>query len=441
VTVEIADSSGEQSSPKRLSPLSPFRQQNFSLLFTGQFVSVLGDAAYTLALPWTVLATTHDPGKMALVLAVETVTRTLSLMLGGALADRLSPRVIMLAADIGRAVVVGALAFTFFLGLPPLWLVAVLAGLQGVGSGLFMPGSIAMLPLTVSHDEIPSANGLMQMSAFLTMVIGPVLGSVATAAQAAAAFAADAGSFVVSALSLGLMRRMPKPEKTVATAGAAAKQRGGLLGEMRDGLRYALSQPLLRATMSVTVIGNLALSGVFAVALIVLSQRLDPSPVTLGLLTAGFGIGGIIGGISAGFVARLPRRATIALVTWAAMGVVLAAVPIVAGPAGGLPWQPITLDHQQRLYAVGGLLALAGLIMGLGDTVIIAVMQQKIPAEYMGRVFSLQLTAGSIAQPLSILVAGALAAVAGPGVVFVGGGVLIALAIAGAATSRELRAA
>ncbi|HEX9067172.1 MAG TPA: MFS transporter, partial [Ktedonobacterales bacterium] len=285
MTVEIADSSGEQSPPRRFSPLSPFRQRNFSLLFSGQLISVLGDAAYTLALPWTVLATTHDPGKMALVLAVETVTRTLSLMLGGALADRLSPRVIMLAADIGRAVVVGALAFTFFLGLPPLWLVAVLAGLQGVGSGLFLPGSIAMLPLTVSHDEIPSANGLMQMSAFLTMVIGPVLGGVATAAQATAAFAVDAGTFVVSALSLGLMRRMPKPEKTTATVDATARRGGGLLGEMRDGLRYALSQPLLRATMSVTVIGNLALSGVFAVALIVLSQRLDPSPVTLGLLT------------------------------------------------------------------------------------------------------------------------------------------------------------
>src|SRR5215467_2239418 len=72
-------------------PLAPLRSRNFSLLFWGQLVSVLGDQAYSLALPWTVLIVTGDPQQMAVVLAAEALPRVLFLLIGGALADRLSP--------------------------------------------------------------------------------------------------------------------------------------------------------------------------------------------------------------------------------------------------------------------------------------------------------------------------------------------------------------
>src|SRR5262249_31372468 len=72
---------------------------NFTLLFVGQIISSLGDQAYGLELPWTALVATGDPRQMAAVLAAEALLRVLFLLLGGALADRLGPRLVVLVAD------------------------------------------------------------------------------------------------------------------------------------------------------------------------------------------------------------------------------------------------------------------------------------------------------------------------------------------------------
>src|SRR5512146_2409167 len=70
--------------------LAPLRRRNFSLLFSGQLISVLGDQVYSLALPWTVLAVTGDPRQMALVLTAAAIPRVALLLVGGALSDRLN---------------------------------------------------------------------------------------------------------------------------------------------------------------------------------------------------------------------------------------------------------------------------------------------------------------------------------------------------------------
>ena len=204
---------------KRIGPFTPLRHRSFSLLFSGQLMSALGDQVFALALPWTVIAVTGDPIQVAVVLAAEAIPRVLLLPVGGVLSDRINPRIVMLLSDIGRAGVVGALGVTLLSGLPPLWVVALLAALQGVGSGLFLPGSQAILPWTVKNADIPAANGLMQIILWLTMVVGPVLGGVAVAVQAAIAFLVDAASFVVSAITLASIR-LSAPDTPAAKAAA-----------------------------------------------------------------------------------------------------------------------------------------------------------------------------------------------------------------------------
>jgi MFS family permease len=88
-----------------------------------------------------------------------------------------------------------------------------------VGSGLFLPGSQAILPWTVKNADTPAANGLMQIILWLTMVVGPVLGGVAVAVQAAIAFLVDAASFVVSAITLASIR-LSAPDTPAAKAAA-----------------------------------------------------------------------------------------------------------------------------------------------------------------------------------------------------------------------------
>lgn len=532
--------------------LTPLRHRDFALLFSGQLTSALGDQAFALALPWTVIAVTGDPVQVAVVLAAEAIPRVLTLPLGGALADRINPRVVMLVSDIGRAGVVGALGMTLFWGLLPLWVVALLAALQGVGSGLFLPGSQAILPWTVRSAEIPAANGLMQIILWVTMVVGPVLGGVAAAAQAATAFLADAASFVVSAITLALIRLSPPdtpaaqtptsvdgqaaypparllttsprlaqiqavenevaedggaaervasppahgdatlqetevaedravaapvdasvdapadralpaslhaslgvtashvtaeapgarggqitttpPPAATVSAAATAPARSSVLGEIGAGMAFTFGQPLMRTTVLVSILGNLAFTGTFGIALIVLSRNLDPRPVTLGLLLGACGVGGVLGSLAAGPTGRARRRGLWVLLLWALMPVALALVPIYAGAAASLPFpvdlgaahigalklgdQVAHLTASERLVALAILLGLVSFIIALGETVFISIIQQRTPPAYMARVFSVQFMAAGVTQPLSFIATGFILAAYGNGVAF-----------------------
>jgi MFS family permease len=423
--------------------LSPLRNRNFTLLFSGQAISLLGDQAYGLALPWTVLVATGDAGKMAIVLTAATVPRVLLLLIGGALSDRLTPRIIMLGADVLRMLVVGVLGVTLFFGLPPLWLISLLAGLEGAGSGLFAPGSQALLPMTLSDDDLPAGNGLMQSLQFLTLTVGPLLGGVATAAEASIAFLADAASFGISALALFNMRVVRRAAASAQeTDGAATTAempaRKGMLREIGAGFRYALKTPLVRATLTVTIFGNLGFAGTMNVGLIVLAHNLSSSAVTLGIILAAVGVGGIVGGLGSSALGRLRHRGKIALGLFGVSALLLAVTPLVAGSASGLSIA-LPLASSQRVLAVAIVMGAIGLILALADTMIITVMQQHIAPDYLGRVFSIQFLAGGISQPLSLLAAGALTVAFGPGVVFLAGAVAEVIAISIGFASRELR--
>jgi MFS family permease len=434
-TSPAAPASTAAAAPARPRARSPFRRRNFSLLFAGQLISALGDQAYGIALPWTVLAVTGDARQMAIVLTAGAVPRMLALLLGGALADRVSPRLVMLITDAGRAAVVAALGVTLFFGLPPLWVVAVLAAMEGLGTGFFQPSFPAITPSLVPADELPAANGMMMIIQFISLVLGPVLGGVATAAQASIAFLADGASFLASFVTLGAIR-LPRRERQAAASG-----RRGMLADIGAGIRYAFAQPLIRTTLVISTLGNFGLSGVANVSLIVLSRNLSPSAITLGMLLAAIGVGGIVGGLSAGVVGRLRRRGVVVALVWAVIPVCFVAIPFVAGPsASNLSFVP-TLAPDLRLPIIAGLLGLIGVFLALGDTVFTTIMQQKTDPNFLARVFSVQLLAGGVTGPLSLLSAGYLTAAFGPGSAFLAGAVIFVPASVLALLSRHIRQA
>ena len=432
--VEAAPAGEAPSAPPSARARTPLRRRNFALLFAGQLISGLGDQAYSIALPWTVLAVTGDARQMAVVLAAGAVPRMLALLLGGALADRLSPRLVMLVTDAGRTAVVAALGVTLFAGLPPLWVVAALAALEGLGTGFFQPSFPAITPSLVPAEELPAANGMMMIIQFISLVIGPLLGGVATAAQASVAFLIDAASFAASFVTLGAIR-LPHRSRE------ASRTRGSLAGDIGAGLRYTLAQPLSRTTIAVSTLGNFGLSGVANLSLIVLSRNLSPSAVTLGVLFAAVGVGGIVGGLAAGAVGRWRGRGLVVALLWVLVVALFAAIPLVAGPrASELAFAP-SLAPNLRLPIIAGLLGLIGMILALGDTVFTTILQQKIDPSYMARVFSVQLLAGGLSLPLSLLAAGYVTAVWGPGVAFLAGAAIFVPASALALFSREIRRA
>lgn len=115
------------------------KTRDYRMLWIGQGISHLGDQFHLIALPWLVLTLTHDPLQLGFVLALAGIPRAVLMLIGGAFADRHSPRTIMLVSDALRFVLAGMLAFTVLTGTVQLWMVYALALAFGVVSGFFMP--------------------------------------------------------------------------------------------------------------------------------------------------------------------------------------------------------------------------------------------------------------------------------------------------------------
>ena len=240
-----------------------------------------------------------------------------------------------------------------------------------------------------------------------------------------------------------------------------------MLNEIRAGMAFTFGQPLMRATMLVSILGNLAFTGTFGIALIVLSRNLDPSPVTLGLLLGACGVGGVLGSLAAGPTGRRRRRSLLTLLLWLIMPVAFALVPIYAGAAAALPFpidlsaanfgdvtlggvhlgvldlgdQVASLTAPQRLLAIAILLGLVSCIIALGETIFITIIQQRTPPEFMARVFSVQFMAAGVTQPLSLVATGFILAAWGVGVAFLATAALFFIAaVIGLASSAMRRA-
>ena len=185
----------------------PLKGRNFQLLFGGQTISVIGDALYVVALPWLILTTGGNAQELGIVLAAYGIPRAVSMLAGGCLSDRLRPRRVMLIEDTVRLLLVGLLAVIALGEHPTLWQLCAIAVPLGAFGGAFLPASQAILPETLSQDDLQAGNGLMMASRQGANLLGSaVAGVVVAALTAAAALAIDAGTFLVSALSLALMR-------------------------------------------------------------------------------------------------------------------------------------------------------------------------------------------------------------------------------------------
>src|SRR5690242_17621062 len=187
--------------------LEPLRHRDFRLLFAGQTISQIGDAAFVVALGWRAFTLTHKASSLGIVLMVEALGLVTTLLIGGVLADRHSRRLLLIGSDVARAVLVGGLAFVDATGHLRFGVLIAFVGLHGLGSGLFQPAFGGILPLLVEEPSLGSANALIGISRQAAIVIGPAAaGLIYGLAGSSAIFGADAVSFLVSAALLAPAR-------------------------------------------------------------------------------------------------------------------------------------------------------------------------------------------------------------------------------------------
>jgi MFS family permease len=276
---------------RRLPPV--LRQRNFRLYFTGQSLSIVGDAIVPVALAFAVLDLGGDPSDLGLVLGAGILPSVLLVLMGGVVADRVERRRLMLLCDVTRVVSQGLQGVLLLTGHTNLAVIIVLQLVWGSASAFFRPGATGFIAEVVEPTKLQQANGLVGLSENVAYMIGPVISGVLVAtAGPGAALLADAGTFAASALALSLVRSPARPRAEVA-AGTS------LLADLVAGWHEFRSRSWLWSmVLWAASFHLLALPAMLVLGPAVAQQHLGGSTAWATIAT-GSGVGAVIGGIVA----------------------------------------------------------------------------------------------------------------------------------------------
>jgi MFS family permease len=369
--------------------------RDFRLLFTGAGVSLLGDHFALIATPWLVLQLTHDPLALGTVLALEGIPRAVFMLFGGAITDYLSPRLVMLIANITRFFLTAIMALLVFGGVVQLWMLYVFGLLFGIVAGFAVPAETSIVPTLVEEQDLQAGNsiimGITQLAGFVgPTVAGLLIGWFSNSfAGIGFAFAFDAFTFVVSAITLQLIR--PGKQKESAPDQQAKES---VWASIRTGVRYLWTDKTLRFMYLVMMALNFLLIGPIMVGIPVLaSERLPEGATAFGLLMSAFAGGNFFGYLISGSLPRPDgtRMRWIMILLFAAFGIVI-------GALGFIPYTWIDF----------ALLLLLGLGNGYAAVLSITWIQTRAPKEMLGRMMALLMLSSTGLFPISQAIAGAL---------------------------------
>ena len=323
-----------------------WRHPDFLKLWTGQTVSLFGSLVTRFALPLTAILVLHaGAAQIALLTAAEVVPAIALGLVAGVWVDRLRRRPLMIAADLGRALALGSIPFAAFAGHLSIAQLYVVALLTGILTTIFDVAYPSYLPTLISRDQLMEGNSKLQASGSIAEVSAfGLAGVLISALTAPGAILVDACSFVVSAVSVVLIRR-PEPVP------APSAERTGALRELAGGLRLVSGSAILRPIAWVAGVQSLFQSIVGVVILLFYARDLHLSPVTMGLLAA---FGGCSSFAAALLVERVTRRVGFGrTLVW---GLLLGGFgTLLTATAAGPMWLAVGFLVAQQLIGDGGM--------------------------------------------------------------------------------------
>jgi MFS family permease len=366
-------------------PLGALQEREFRLFFTGQLVSLLGDAVTPFALAWAVLDLTGSARDLGFVLAAKIAPLVVFLLVGGVFADRLPRRAVMLAADVARMAVQAATAALLLSHTARIWELVVLQALAGAGTAFFNPASTGLTPMTVSAGRLQEANALRGMSMASMQFVGPALaGILIVAVGPGYALAIDAASFGVSAFYLARLHLPPHvslPPQSFAR-------------DLLDGWREFTARTWVWLSVVNFSLGNMMSSVWLVLAAVWIKNGHGGAGAWTAILVVSS-----IGALAAGATAlRLKPRRPLLL---GVIAVIPNAAPLIV-LALKLPW-PI--------------LVVTALVTGFGNmlfnTLWETTLQQHIPPVSLSRVSAYDWFGSLLGDPIGLALAGVVAAAIG----------------------------
>ena len=363
-------------------PLGALQEREFRLFFTGQLVSLVGDAVTPFALAWAVLDLTGSARDLGFVIAAKTAPLVIFLLVGGVFADRLPRRGVMLTADVARMAVQAATAALLLSHTAQVWELIVLQALAGTGTAFFNPASTGLTPMTVSAGRLQEANALRGMSMGLTQFAGPALaGILIVSVGPGYALAIDAASFGVSAFYLARLHLPPHVNLPPQSFGR----------DLLDGWRDFTARSWVWLVVISASLGNM-MGGVWLVLAAVWIKNGHGGAGAWTTILVVSAIGGLVAGAAA--LRLRPQRPLLV----GCIAVLPNSAPIIV-LALKLPWQ---------------VLIVTALVTGFGNmlfnTLWETTLQQHIPGVSLSRVSAYDWFGSLLCEPIGVALAGVVAA-------------------------------
>ena len=389
--------------------VTPLRDsRDFRLLFTAGSVFYLGSMVAYVAVPFAIYDLTGSNFMVGLVGLVELLPLVVFGLYGGALADHVDRRRLLVWTGVAQVVLMLAFAWNAFLDEPRVWVIFVVAALYAAVSAAQRPSREALEPRTVRHEQIAAANALSSFAMQFGVLLGPLLGGLLVAYVGVGwCFLVGMVGYVVATALFAAMRPYPHDGETTPPS----------LRGIQEGLTYAVRRRDLLGTYLVDIAAMML--AIPVVLFPALAHEVFERPELLGVLYSAETVGALVATALSGWVGRVHHHGRAIVVAACFYGAFIAM-------AGLMP----------SFWLACAFLALAGAADMISAVFRSTVWNQTIPDTMRGRLAGIEMLSYSVGPMVGETRAGFVAdawsvrgAIVSGGVACVGGVVLTAAAL------------
>ena len=352
---------------------TPLRaSRDFRLLFLAGTVFYFGAMVSYVAIPFQVYTLTGSNFAVGAIGLVELAPILVFGLYGGALADHVDRRRLLVLTGLAQAVFTLVLAVNAFRGDPDVWVIFAVAVALASCSALQRPSREALLPRTVAHDQLPAANALSSLGMQLGLLGGPAVGGLLVAYVGIGwCFLIDVSGLVIASTLYLLMRSYPHRDETTPPS----------LAGIKEGMVYAFRRRDLLGTYFVDIVAMMFAAPV--VLFPALADQVFGRPELLGMLYSAEVVGALVATGLSGWTARVSHHGRAIVLAAAAYGAMIAI-------AGLMP----------SIWLVALFFALAGAADMISGIFRSTVWSQTIPEAMRGRLAGIEMLSYSLG-PLS----------------------------------------
>jgi MFS family permease len=336
--------------------------RSFRWLFSASFINNLGDGVTVAAGPLLVASLTRDPFLVSLAVLSEYLPFLLFGIPGGAVADRVDRKRMVVIANVSRAAMLSVLVYTVVTGSVSIAIVLIALFALATAEVFADSASSTLLPSLVSREDLGLGNARIQGSMLLTnQLVGPPIGAFLFTIGMALPFATNAACFLLGAVLISRIAATTRAERSGPTTGFVA--------DMAEGVRWLVHHPPMRTLAITILLFNVTFGAAWSVLVLYASDRLGMGAVGFGLLTTAVAVGGVFGTLLYG---RLERH--FALADIMRVGLIIETITHL-----------VLALTTSAAVALGMLVVFGGHAFVWGTTSTV-VRQRAVPNELLGRV-------------------------------------------------------